>query len=138
MKNTGLKSVIKVGAWGLKACTSNANCFQAKFFIQRCLTINPEERITAHQALAHPWLSSDDGMKQRQQQDLLPTVRRNFNARRTFKKAVDLVRLSYQLRHKQLMSSASKSRATSDEVRKAEKEIKPVNEGIEQVLDTEK
>ncbi|KAL7328973.1 Calcium/calmodulin-dependent protein kinase type I [Mucor circinelloides] len=111
---------------------------KAKFFIQRCLTINPEERITAHQALTHPWLSSNDSMKQRQQQNLLPTVRRNFNARRTFKKAVDLVRLSYQLRHKQLMSSASKSRATSDEVRKAEKEIKPVNEGIEQVLDTEK
>ncbi|KAK4518805.1 uncharacterized protein ATC70_009028 [Mucor velutinosus] len=112
---------------------------KAKFFIQRCLTINPEERITAHQALAHPWLSSNnDSKQQQQQQDLLPTVRHNFNARRTFKKAVDLVRLSYQLRHKQLMSSASKSRATGDEVKEAEKEIKPVNEGIEQVLDTEK
>ncbi|CAO3621062.1 unnamed protein product [Mucor fragilis] len=110
---------------------------KAKFFIQRCLTINPEDRITAHQALAHPWLSSNDDSKQQQQQDLLPTLRRNFNARRTFKKAVDLVRLSYQLRHKQLLSSASKSRASSDELKEAEREIKPVNEGIEQVLDTE-
>ena len=88
--------------------------------------------------MAHPWLSSDDDSKQPQQQDLLPTLRRNFNARCTFKKAVDLVRLSYQLRHKQLLSSASKSRASSDELKEAEREIKPVNEGIEQVLDTEK
>ncbi|KAI9471839.1 MAG: kinase-like domain-containing protein [Benjaminiella poitrasii] len=107
---------------------------KAKNFIQRCLTVNPEERITAHEALNHPWLSSKNDFTQ----DLLPNVRQNFNARRTFKKAVDLVRLSYQLRHKQLMSSASKSNtATSEEVREAEKDIKPVNEGIDHVLKTE-
>ncbi|KAI8639818.1 kinase-like domain-containing protein [Parasitella parasitica] len=108
---------------------------KAKYFIQCCLTINPAQRITAHQALSHPWLSSDAEIKrQTEQQDLLPNVCRNFNARRTFKKAVDLVRLSYHLRHKQLMSTAEKTRATSDEVKKAMKEIRPADVGIEQVL----
>ncbi|CEP09174.1 hypothetical protein [Parasitella parasitica] len=106
----------------------------AKKFIQRCLTVDPQQRISAHQALLHPWLRLYTKIQQQQEQDLLPNVRRNFNARRTFKKAVDLIRLSYQLHHKRLMSTTEKTRATSDEVEKAAKDIKPVNEGIEQVL----
>ncbi|KAI8981767.1 kinase-like domain-containing protein [Mycotypha africana] len=134
----------------------------AKAFIERCLTVNPEERITAHEALQHPWLLSSTHVD-KTQQDLLPNVRRNFNARRTFKKAVDLVRLSYQLRHKQMLSQAAQTAssssssssdqpvdasedahtaaaaatATEEEVKMAENDIKPVNEGIDQVLKTD-
>lgn len=45
-----------------------------------------------------------------------------------------MIRLSYRLHHKQLMSTVTKTHAASDEVTEAEKEIKPVNEGIEQAL----
>lgn len=65
---------------------------------------------------------------------MLFNVRRNFNIRHTFKKAVDLVRLSYQLYHKQLMSTVNKAHAASNEVTEEEKGIKIANEGIEQVL----
>lgn len=102
----------------------------AKSFIRRCLTVNPEERITAHEALNHPWLSSkEDHLTQ----DLLPTVRRNFNARRTFKKAVDVVRLSQQLRNKRFSATAS-SLTNEEAIKQAENEIKPISEGIDQVL----
>lgn len=31
----------------------------AKDFVSRCLTVDPAQRITAEQALAHPWLSQE-------------------------------------------------------------------------------
>jgi serine/threonine protein kinase len=96
----------------------------AKDFIKRCLTIDTTTRITAHEALSHPWLSSDN----EQTEDLLVNVRNNFNARRTFKRAVDLVRLSNQLSHKH----SSSKQPTNAEV--SVEDIKPVNEGIDQVL----
>ncbi|KAH0831809.1 Calcium/calmodulin-dependent protein kinase type I [Fonsecaea pedrosoi] len=75
----------------------------ARDFIKRCLTIDPHARMTAHQALQHPWIKPDtdptspvkgpgDG------QDLLPTVKKNFNARRTLHKAIDTVRAINKLR----------------------------------------
>ncbi|KAG0173241.1 acetyl-CoA hydrolase [Apophysomyces sp. BC1015] len=94
----------------------------AKDFVRRCLTIDPAKRMTAHEALAHPWLTSvntqptspvDDA------QDLLPGVRGNFNARRTFKKAVDLVRLSYHLGHKHSVSMGGGRPAESAEMASA-------------------
>ncbi|KAI8890596.1 Pkinase-domain-containing protein [Backusella circina FSU 941] len=96
----------------------------AKDFIKRCLTIDPTERIDAHEALLHPWLISDN----EQTEDLLANVRNNFNARRTFKRAVDMVRLSNQLGHKH----SSSRQPTNPEVNV--EDIKPVNEGIDQVL----
>ncbi|KAK3075590.1 Calcium/calmodulin-dependent protein kinase type I [Teratosphaeriaceae sp. CCFEE 6253] len=68
----------------------------ARAFIKRCLTIDPTQRITAHDALSHQWIagpSSDRG-----DEDLLPTVKKNFNARRTLHKAIDTVRAINQLR----------------------------------------
>jgi calcium/calmodulin-dependent protein kinase I len=75
----------------------------ARDFIKRCLTIDPRARMTSHQALQHPWIKADadptsplkspgDG------QDLLPTVKKNFNARRTLHKAIDTVRAINKLR----------------------------------------
>jgi len=59
----------------------------AKDFICKCLTVNPANRMTAVEALAHPWLSQ----RPEDETDLLPVVRQNFNARRTFQTAVDAV-----------------------------------------------
>ncbi|KAL8289636.1 hypothetical protein RB597_001322 [Gaeumannomyces tritici] len=70
---------------------------QAKEFIRRCLTVDPVKRMSAHEALQHPFvagfLASDD-----KGQNLLPTVKKNFNARRTLHAAIDTVRAINKLR----------------------------------------
>jgi serine/threonine protein kinase len=74
----------------------------ARDFIRRCLTIDPRARITAHQALQHPWVKPDDLTSPEKSagegEDLLPTVKKNFNARRTLHKAIDTVRAINKLR----------------------------------------
>ncbi|KAG0168116.1 calcium calmodulin-dependent protein kinase type 1G [Apophysomyces sp. BC1034] len=101
---------------------------EAKDFIRRCLTVDPEKRISAREALQHSWLNptlTEDDAK-----DLLPGVRRNFNARRTFKKAVDLVRLSCHLGQKHSLSMGG-SPTSEDEAH----DVQPVDEGVEHVLE---
>ncbi|KAI9567726.1 Pkinase-domain-containing protein [Boletus coccyginus] len=64
----------------------------ARDFVSSCLTVDPEARPTAEQMLQHPWLTAEvphcvegaDG----EPADLLPHVKKAFNARRTFRKAV--------------------------------------------------
>jgi calcium/calmodulin-dependent protein kinase I len=68
----------------------------ARRFIQRCLTIDATKRMTAHEALSHEWIAGPEGG--RGEEDLLPTVKKNFNARRTLHKAIDTVRAINQLR----------------------------------------
>ncbi|KAI5309258.1 hypothetical protein KEM55_003667 [Ascosphaera atra] len=89
----------------------------ARDFIDRCLTIDPARRITAHDALRHPWISppvqqqdvqaevrqpaqdmAAGGGQANANDDLLPTVKKNFNARRTLHKAIDTVRAINKLR----------------------------------------
>ncbi|KAG9792295.1 Ca/Cm-dependent protein kinase B, partial [Aureobasidium melanogenum] len=74
----------------------------ARDFIDRCLTIDPRARMTAHQALQHPWIKPEDPTSPEkgaeEGQDLLPTVKKNFNARRTLHKAIDTVRAINKLR----------------------------------------
>lgn len=66
----------------------------AKNFVRECLTINPTARPTAEEALKHKWLASEephfvpDPNKDGQPADLLPHVKRAFDARKTFRKAV--------------------------------------------------
>jgi calcium/calmodulin-dependent protein kinase I len=68
----------------------------ARQFIKRCLTIDPTQRMTAHEALSHEWIAGPESG--RGEEDLLPTVKKNFNARRTLHKAIDTVRAINQLR----------------------------------------
>ena len=71
----------------------------AKDFIRRCLTIDPAKRITAHEALQHPFVAATptDGAGE----NLLPTIKKNFNARRTLHTAIDTVRAINKLREAQ-------------------------------------
>lgn len=70
----------------------------AREFIRRCLTVDPAARMTSHEALSHPWIA-DLGAKQAEgEEDLLPTVKKNFNARRTLHAAIDTIRAINQLR----------------------------------------
>jgi len=82
----------------------------AKDFIRRCLTIDPNKRMTAHEALQHPfvagWARSPADEKGA---NLLPTVKKNFNARRTLHAAIDTVRAINKLRQGDFMNG-NKSR----------------------------
>jgi calcium/calmodulin-dependent protein kinase I len=70
---------------------------QAKDFIKRCLTIDPSKRITAHAALQHPFVAGF-GVSDGAGENLLPTIKKNFNARRTLHAAIDTVRAINKLR----------------------------------------
>lgn len=74
----------------------------AREFIKRCLTVDPRQRMTAHQALQHAWIKPLDPTSpdkpQGEGEDLLPVVKKNFNARRTLHKAIDTVRAINKLR----------------------------------------
>lgn len=76
----------------------------ARDFIKRCLTVDPVQRMTSHQALQHPWIKGQDPLSPQKggpvgnQEDLLPVIKKNFNARRTLHKAIDTVRAINKLR----------------------------------------
>ena len=55
----------------------------AKEFIRCCLTVDPHKRPTAQLMLEHKWLSSVPDANAGTAPDLLPGVKRNFDARKT-------------------------------------------------------
>ena len=71
---------------------------KAREFIRRCLTVDPAARMTAHEALSHPWIADLGEISAEGEEDLLPTVKKNFNARRTLHAAIDTIRAINQLR----------------------------------------
>jgi calcium/calmodulin-dependent protein kinase I len=73
---------------------------QAREFIKRCLTIDPTKRLTAYEALSHPFVTGE-ASAQAAGGDLLPVVKKNFNARRTLHAAIDTVRAINKLREGQ-------------------------------------
>ncbi|KAM0787260.1 hypothetical protein ACM66B_006495 [Microbotryomycetes sp. NB124-2] len=77
----------------------------ARDFIRKCLTIDKSQRMTAHQALQHPWLASarnnsssgssglgGGNVTQDQGVDLLPTLKKKFDAKQTLRRAMFTVR----------------------------------------------
>ena len=70
----------------------------AREFIRRCLTVEPSARMTAHEALSHPWIADTAAVIRGEGMDLLPVVKKNFNARRTLHAAIDTIRAINQLR----------------------------------------
>ncbi|QRV85045.1 calcium/calmodulin-dependent protein kinase [Ceratobasidium sp. AG-Ba] len=67
----------------------------AKEFVRYCLTIDPAKRPTATQALQHKWLADvtphfvpDPESASGQPTNLLPHIQKQFDARKTFRKAV--------------------------------------------------
>lgn len=93
----------------------------ARDFIRGCLTVDPGARMTCHKALEHPFLV--EGHKGN---DLLPVVRKNFNARRTLHAAIDTVRAIRKLREGGTMDGAL---SISPENQK-EKEIEKQSVGL--------
>ncbi|KAG1742970.1 Pkinase-domain-containing protein [Suillus occidentalis] len=64
----------------------------ARNFVSTCLTTDPEKRPTAAQMLEHEWLTSEIPHfvenETGEPRDLLPHVRKAFDAKKTFRKAV--------------------------------------------------
>lgn len=103
----------------------------AKDFIRRCLTIDPAKRMTAHEALQHPFVAgwaakaATEGAEQDKGANLLPTVKKNFNARRTLHAAIDTVRAINKLREGQLMNGG-RSREPAKKAAAASAQGKPL------------
>ncbi|RDW57643.1 hypothetical protein BP6252_13725 [Coleophoma cylindrospora] len=65
----------------------------AREFIKRCLMVDPQQRITAHEALSHPFV-----LQRFPAVSWVPVKRRNFNARRTWYVGVAVVMAVNKLR----------------------------------------
>jgi serine/threonine protein kinase len=81
----------------------------ARSFIRKCLSLNPDTRPTATEALNDIWMTG----RQAKDIDILNTVRENFNARRTFKSAISAVKAMNRIR------AHSMSRVANDENKRA-------------------
>jgi len=71
---------------------------EARDFIRRLLTVDPSARMTAQEALKHPWLARVPSIHDSGQKDLLPEIKKAFNAKATFRKAVNGIRMINRLR----------------------------------------
>lgn len=86
-------------------------CVLAKEFIKCLLNVKPEKRPTAEEALRHPWFTA----KNAKDIDLLSDLVENFNARKTFKRAVDAVQAANRLKRNSTLSDCSVNSKDSDE-----------------------
>lgn len=53
----------------------------AKNLIDRLLTFDPNQRITAEEALAHPWITGENDAGPRSSTNLAPAIRKGYSSR---------------------------------------------------------
>lgn len=109
----------------------------AKDFINKLLTIDPAKRLSAKEALQHRWLQEaapTEGGAQpvasAEQKDLLPDIKSAFNAKRTFRKAVNGIRLINRLRTNEQQPNKEEIEKLRQTIREAEDE----SSNLDQVL----
>ncbi|RHZ76970.1 hypothetical protein Glove_187g29 [Diversispora epigaea] len=83
----------------------------AKNFIKGLLVLKPEKRLTADQALQHPWFTE----KNAKDVDLLSDFVSNFNAKKTFRKAIDAVQAANRLGKRENTNSTSNTVITEND-----------------------
>lgn len=100
--NTGSTSLLPVRRHSSTVLTigeANGCSPTARDFISRCLTISTASRITAHEALSHPFLlSALAPSTQPSTLDLLPGIKAGFDAKKTFRRAIFTVRAANALK----------------------------------------
>lgn len=67
----------------------------AKDFIKSCLTVDPKKRPSAKQLLSDPWITANSDVYATD--DLAPQIRQ-FNAKKKFKQAVEIVKLNNRIK----------------------------------------
>ncbi|KAG4086245.1 putative calmodulin-dependent protein kinase type 1 [Neocallimastix lanati (nom. inval.)] len=82
----------------------------ARDFIRKLLVVNPNLRMTAKQALQHPWLqpSQFNARSVDAANDLMPTFKSNFDAKQKWKKAMDSVLFTQRVKITSATSEAIK------------------------------
>lgn len=83
----------------------------AKNFILRCLILDPSQRPTATELLTDPWIIS----KTSRTEDLLPGVKKGFDARNKFREAVEIVKLNNRIQKLRDMYCADESETDIEE-----------------------
>ncbi|KAJ3337730.1 hypothetical protein HDU91_001394, partial [Kappamyces sp. JEL0680] len=73
--------------------------FDEMYWKDVSLAVDPQQRMTVERALNHPWITNSNAAPAK---DLFPNVRKGFNARKTFKKAIDVVKAVNKLSSTQL------------------------------------
>ncbi|CEH15050.1 camk camk1 protein kinase [Ceraceosorus bombacis] len=106
---------------------------EARDFITKLLTIDPQARLTAKQALEHPWLSEGIERPAEVQRDLLPDMKKAFNAKHKFKAAVNGIRLINRLRAETSDGSPAQASEVAD-IRKGIEEAEAEAANINQVF----
>ncbi|EMD36910.1 hypothetical protein CERSUDRAFT_83936 [Gelatoporia subvermispora B] len=105
----------------------------ARDFVRECLTIDPASRPTAAEALRHKWLASEEPHFVTNATggpaDLLPHVRKAFDARKTFRKAV--FSMMAMKRMSSLVHMSPHAQALNENLRqyKEESEKETIDEG---------
>ena len=105
----------------------------AREFIKRCLTIDPQKRMTAHEALSHPFVNDEirekEGGGRGAGRDLLPVIKKNFNARRTLHAAIDTIRAINKLREGGAAGLMEGAMSVDPRVKREQDEEKFVGQG---------
>jgi len=109
----------------------------AKSFVSECLTIDPANRPTAEQLLKHKWLADTEphfvGDIHGQPTNLLPYIQKQFDAKRTWRKAIfsiTAVKRMSLLQHKDHhLSPAAQALAPHLEQYKEESEKENIDQG---------
>ncbi|KAI5452451.1 Calcium/calmodulin-dependent protein kinase type I [Naganishia albida] len=117
---------------------------QAREFVRKCLTIDPTNRPTAEELLQDPWLKDVEehyvATPQGSATDLLPQVKKAFDARKTFRKAVLGMMAMHRLQD--TLGQSASAKAEQEEKIKLRGEVEQYKREAEadnpdQVLNTE-
>lgn len=80
------------------AILNNVNLL-AKDLIDRMLTFNPSKRITASEALKHPWITNEQNAVARDEANLIGNVRKGFNSKHSLQTIVTAVSVLNHWKH---------------------------------------
>ncbi|CAO3615607.1 unnamed protein product [Cunninghamella blakesleeana] len=85
----------------------------AKNFVDRLLTFDPEKRITAKEALQHPWITNEQEIVP-DVTNLVPTVLKGIQGRKSLKSVVTAMTLLSHWKHLEDISDVSDSESESE------------------------